>query len=337
LLFFAAAQLLLLVVMDRWRPEVLDPEYGIKLARLQARLVEEPARPLMLFLGSSHVEVGLRPEILPDAGGPILFNFGISGGTCLDSLLNYQRLRAQGVRPDWVVIEVAPRDLGETARDADTIGVDRLTGDDLAVVRNYAASSGERMRDWCLERLAPCYSHRFALLGRYAANCLPDVLRWTEAFAFHSADRSGWLEFSCNEDVPQSEYYRWLAATRREYEPCLRRFRAAGPGTRILQDLVEQCQRDGSHVGLLLMPANREFLGWYSPESRASLDRYLTWMSRTYDVPVIDARAWSPDEDFRDGHHLTYQGASHFTERFGREALPVLLLDQPPGYEKDRP
>jgi hypothetical protein len=337
LFFYALAQLGLLVVMDVWRLEVLDPECGIKLAQLQARLAEEPGRPLMLFLGSSHVETGLRPEMLTRAGGPILFNFGISGGTCLDSLLNYRRLRAKGIRPDWVIIELSPRDLSSEVSDADTIVVDRLTWKDLALVRQYAAFPGEKVRNWMLERLTPCYSHRFAILGCCAASCLPDLLRANEAIAFHSADRSGWLEFSCNENVPRSEYRRWYEATRREYEPCLRRFLAAGSGTRILQDLLEECQREGIHVGLLLMPANREFLGWYSSEGSASLDRYLCWLSRTYDVPIVDARTWSPDPDFRDGHHLTYQGAAHFTERFGREGLPVLLQERSPGYEKDRP
>jgi hypothetical protein len=113
--------------------------------------------------------------------------------------------------------------------------------------------------------------------------------------------------------------------------------RALGPGTRILLDLLEQCRQEGIRTSLLLMPANREFLSWYSSETEASLDTFLAWVSRTFDAPVIDARTWSPDEDFRDGHHLTYQGAARFTQRFGREALALLFQEQSPEYEKDRP
>ena len=75
---FLASGLALLWCAEGARPELGDPEYGRKLARLRARRAGRPGRLLVLALGSSRVAMGLRPGLLrASAGDPLVFNFGI--------------------------------------------------------------------------------------------------------------------------------------------------------------------------------------------------------------------------------------------------------------------
>src|SRR5262245_8631762 len=78
LLLFFFSQLALAITLEHWRPDLRDPEFGYKLARLQSRLEEQPGQPLVLVLGSSRTGVGLRPEelnrfSLPGGQAPIVF------------------------------------------------------------------------------------------------------------------------------------------------------------------------------------------------------------------------------------------------------------------------
>src|SRR5437764_8478945 len=74
-LFLVAAFVLLDVVVDRW-PLLYDPEYGTRLGLLRQRIAEEPERPVLLVVGSSHVGLGFHPEGMPPVrtadGTPVL-------------------------------------------------------------------------------------------------------------------------------------------------------------------------------------------------------------------------------------------------------------------------
>src|SRR5262249_41020520 len=65
LFWFALAQAALGILMESRCPEVVAPDYGRRLACLRERLASEPERPLLLFLGTSRTELGVRPEVLP--------------------------------------------------------------------------------------------------------------------------------------------------------------------------------------------------------------------------------------------------------------------------------
>src|SRR5213075_1820404 len=105
------SQFALAITLEHWRPDLRDPEFGHKLARLHARLEEQPGRPLVLVLGSSRTGVGLRPEVLhrfalPGGQPPIVFNFGLTASGPVMELLCLHRLLEEGIHPDWLVVEV---------------------------------------------------------------------------------------------------------------------------------------------------------------------------------------------------------------------------------------
>src|SRR5947209_8176458 len=111
LILFAAVQAASAAVVEWWRPEYRDPEYGHKLAGLRRRLRGEPGRPLAVVLGSSRVEMGFRPDVLPayrPAGGPpaLVHNFALSASGPVRELLALRRLLDAGIRPRWALIEV---------------------------------------------------------------------------------------------------------------------------------------------------------------------------------------------------------------------------------------
>jgi hypothetical protein len=56
------------------------------------------------------------------------------------------------------------------------------------------------------------------------------------------------------------------------------------------------------------------------------MQNYLHGLGREFGLPLIDARTWVPDEEFRDAHHLLCPGAERFTDRLGKEALLPMLL-----------
>src|SRR5437870_916441 len=85
---FIALQLALTLYMDRGHPELYDAEYGYRLYYLHERLGVKPAHPFVLVLGSSRVELGLRPDVLPcRAEAPDVFNFGLTGAGPVTELL----------------------------------------------------------------------------------------------------------------------------------------------------------------------------------------------------------------------------------------------------------
>src|SRR4051812_9913784 len=129
------AQLTLAGLVETAHPELTDPRYGCRLRTLQARRAAEPHRPLVLALGSSRTEVGLRPELMPPStDGPLVFNLARGGTSQVMNLLTLRRLLADGVRPDWLLLEVLPACLAEEGGD---VTVPELTARDLPCSLRY--------------------------------------------------------------------------------------------------------------------------------------------------------------------------------------------------------
>ncbi len=119
LALFVAGNLALAVTLQVRGSGLRDPAYGRRLRTYRARLAAaEPGTRTVLTLGSSRVNWGLRSNELGDSltrtlGRPVLAsNFAIDGGGFRMSLLQWQRLRRDGVRPDLLLVEVLPALLG---------------------------------------------------------------------------------------------------------------------------------------------------------------------------------------------------------------------------------
>lgn len=320
---FATAQLGLNVAMDRCFPELRDPEYGYKLARLRSRLTEEPDRPLVLFLGSSRSGLGVRPEVL-EAGPaaqtcpPIFFNFSMNGAGPLMELVCLRRLLADGICPRAAFIEVLSPLLHQEVGQGEQNLIDahRLEWKDLSLLQRYHSDSNALRQRWLKGRLFPWFDQRFCIMNRYAPGWL--ALENREG-NWRTMDRSGWMYYP-RSGTPE-EYQRGLEHARHEYHSSFDHYQITDVPDRALRELLGLCRNAGVAAALVLMPEGTDFQAMYPPGARAQIDRYLWELSREYAIPVVDARNWSPDRDFFDSHHLLARGARAFTERFGREVL----------------
>ena len=326
--FFLATQLALTFFLDRGHSEVYDPEYGYRLARLRARLAAEPQRPLLLVLGSSRVELGLRPEALPQvdtapARTPLVFNFGLTGAGPVTELVYLRRLLAAGIRPRYLAIEVLPPALycDDVWGEEQFLNRDHLAWDDLPLLQSYFNHTTDLHGRWLTSRLACTYTYRQGLLSRYLPGWLPLSSR-LDAWRVNVSP-SGWLAYErTTVDAVQVRHGQEFA--RRQYARALANFHIAEAPDRALREMLEACRREQITPMLLVMPEGSAFRGWYPPAARARIDGYLARLGRDYGVTLLDARTWVADEEFFDGHHLLPSGATAFTERFGPEMTASL-------------
>src|SRR5207249_2410036 len=98
---------------DLFYPELYDPDSAVRFALLRQRIAEAPDRPLLLVVGSSRTGTAFRPEILAplDTGNgpaPLVFNFSHWGANAAFNLMQVKRLLREGIRPDWLVVELMP-------------------------------------------------------------------------------------------------------------------------------------------------------------------------------------------------------------------------------------
>ena len=139
LLAFIVVQFVLAVLVEQCLPDVRDPEWAAKLARLQARRGEQPHTALVVMLGSSRASMGLRAADLSN-DNVLTFNAALSGGGPLLELISLRRLLAAGLRPDLLLVEVVPYHFNQPADrtlEGMTLNGSRLRQAEIASLRPF--------------------------------------------------------------------------------------------------------------------------------------------------------------------------------------------------------
>jgi hypothetical protein len=323
--FFLMAQLSLTVVIEEWRPEWNDPEYGYRLRYLRRRIKEEPQRPLLVVLGSSRIGNGFEADCLPPASwkggqGPIVFNMSMAGGTATCELLILKRLLAVGIHPRWAVIEVLPPLLNweriSLAKRDFPLAPNRLRWGDLEILDRYAPQhSWYRYWNWFRSNLIPSYSNRFSIMS---------VVRRR-----YSVSPQGWIRFPFP-SVTREQYEKYFKVASEAYGPTLVNFRIAPEADRLFREILDVCRQNGiSVIGLLRMPESTDFRKLYSPEASRVIDTYLKGLCEEYGTESIDASQWLSDDCSADGHHMLAHGAERFTLRLWDEVLERHVRSDP--------
>jgi hypothetical protein len=319
---FVVLQIALAVVSRYRMPELRDPTFAYKSARLHNRLANTDRPLTILALGSSRTAFGLRGEQLearigPTAGRPIVaFNFGQYGAGPLTELVALRRLLADGVRPDLVLAEVPPFYLAGQPGANGELGLlhyTRLERDELPLMEHCGASSDDLRRDWWQANLVPWYGYRLAVLSRFAPKWLP--AQAVQDFGTKT-DAAGWAPLAAKRPAPE-EMPAIMDGMKRQFDNELTNFQLGGASCTALRDLLTLCRSERIPVALLLMPESNEFRALYSPNALAQIDTFLTGLSREFAAPLLDARGWVADNGFSDGHHLLPEGATVFTDRLG--------------------
>lgn len=305
---------------------VRDPARHGRLKILRDRMAESPAQPkVVILLGSSHVETGLRArqmslnmsEVL---GRPVVVNNqALPGGGVFRSLLAIDRLLREGVVPDLVVLETLPalfnaaegyNDATETA-----LPLGLLDTADVELLRRYAVGRTDLGADRHLGKLTPAYDLRENLDNFLAPWLLPPTRRRQpppEEFPL--------VDYS---DYPAELLAKARANSKLEYYDRLQKLSLDDPRqVGAVDELVESLRARGTKVVFLATPEGPLFRSWYPADRWANSVAWLRDLAARHGVPMTDAREWTDREElFTDSHHLSLEGAEQFSRWLGREVL----------------
>lgn len=328
LAFFAFFQLVLALALELWWTSGRDPFYGAKVARLKNRLRQTRDARLVVMVGSSRTGDGLRAapfemELSRELGQPlVIFNFGMPGAAPPTQLLQLQRLLAEGIRPDLLLIEVLPALLDDRlGGNPQRLAAERLSWRDLQQIRHYPVPAHPLRQAWREARAVPWYSQRFHILSMVLPTVLPIHLRQD---GYVRCDACGWAAPAVWQ---QSSEERQRAAVKAldGYRPILDSFRLGSASSCAVRLILDECRRHQIEAALVLMPEGPYFRAGYPDPVWQQLDPLLDQLQEEYQVPLVNARCWLGEESFFDSHHLSPDGAARFSERLGREVvLPML-------------
>lgn len=278
----------------------------------------------MLALGSSRTQLAFdAARFAGQFGGRVeAFNFGCPAAGPVTMALYLRRLLAEGVRPDFVLVEVHPCFLvpHDPPYEARWLYPYRLRPGEPEVLRSFGWGLAEPAHHGAAGYLAAASAYRFGLLNRYSPVLLPCPNGLTVGAR---SDAHGYLPGVA---VKPAEKPRALERTREQYAPVLDEFQIGGPGVPALRDVLARCSEHGVRAAVVLMPESSEFRGWYGATGYTATTAFTNRLAKEFGVPLYDARDWVPDGDISDGHHLPPSGAKVFTDRLAaewrREALP---------------
>lgn len=318
---FAAIQLVLGAAVEHFWHEVRDPEFVRRAECLRRRRSEAPGRPFILALGSSRMQMGLRGDRLSSGEqAPFVYNFGIPASGPLMQQITLRRLLDVGIRPDFAFVEVMPMSFsqrGGLPLEESSLDAARLQFHEVVRLAPYYVKSRMLFGPWLAARSLPVQRHQAELceiaaldVSRAAPPSLEERLH---------IDQHGWRVFG--EQVAPEWAEGQLQLTLRQYRRALDDGRPADRMLQALADLLTLCRREGIAAALVIPPESSVFRARYHAGETA-IDAALHQLARNLDMPLYDARTWVPDNGFWDGHHLLVSGATRFTERLAREALP---------------
>ncbi len=302
-------------------PRIRDPYYGDKFVKLKAKAARPDRGPLVVVYGSSRTGFAfngtLVEQTIQDRGGRVAaFNFGIPAMGPIGQLLYFRRTLADGVRPDFVLVEVLPSMFARAPdgpREQHWMTGDRLLRHELGTVERYGYSTPDVRGRWWESSLVPVYGLRFQLLGRVIQSWIPWQYRqdWSRG-----TDESGWCT-PYKDVITADERAFATARAKDEYAKVLQTWVLDDTLAATLDELLAECHAAGIPVKLLRMPESAEFQAMAPPDVRTRIDAFV----RSRGVPVIDASDWLDAGDFTDGHHQLRGGAAKFSKRLAEDEI----------------
>jgi hypothetical protein len=318
------AHLSLATALETVLPQVRDPEYGYRLVRAREQQRLHPTRPLVLVMGSSRTANAVDPSAagFPDEpGAPLLFNFGLSGEGPLHLRTHLARIRADGVKPDVLLVELFPALLvvDEPPDATFSLSVVKLTVGDLRRLDFDRPVTFHRR--WAVQRLNAWHVQRLAIMSHVA----PDWLAWRQRLNHYwtRTDRFGFEPYEWHKIDEMREAR--LADTQSLFAWPVQVLRVGASSDRAIRGLVADCRATGTPIAFFLTPESPTFRSWYTAESRAALATYLRALSAELNCPVFEAPEDYAEEDFGDGHHLLPRAAARFTRHLSERHLKPWL------------
>jgi hypothetical protein len=312
---FALVTVALSAALETTEPQWRDPQFGHRLRMLQKYQREEPARPLVLFLGTSRTQNAIVPSAMSLPGGENarrLFNFGQSGASPLKVMLTLRRLLDNGVHPAAIVVEVLPVWLTpENAEEQFQHAVQQLSFADVRDLESFTENTTAFRGEWLGARAVPWQSQRTSLMS----HLLPQWLPWQKRInsQWLSLDADGFSPFVY--ENPPAEFR--TAATQRTRDQHARSFARIQFGSASLQamrDLASVCRNENIALAFFEPPVAPVFRGWFQPGVWEAGDRDLRSLAVDLGVEVFSPYDSFADCDFADGHHMLRGAANRYSK-----------------------
>lgn len=306
-----------------------DPEFAAKFERLQARLQADPAKPLILMLGSSRTLLMLDAGSLHvnwDGTPAQVFNFGMKGSGPLLEHLCLERLLKSGVRPDLLLLEVFPalynRPLDRSLEEV-WFQEGRLRHAEVTELRPFHSNTQRIWRRWLRFRLKP-WGGIERSLEDFLDPLGPDHPDHAGDYDLSIIDPFGWEpHFRTGITDAQRAYYRDIA--KGQYRSAMGPYEPAANAFAALKSILDTCEQIHLPVALVMMPEGPFFRSFYPPGMQEHLTATFTRISQERRVLLVNARDWVPEEELYDSHHALPAGAERFSGRLRDEVLTPLL------------
>ncbi|MGL6072879.1 MAG: DUF1574 family protein [Fimbriiglobus sp.] len=309
---------------------IRDPMYGDKLVKLRRLQASQPG-PVVVMLGSSRTGLALNGRAAEDElkRPAVVFNFGVPSAGPITEHLYLQRLLADGITPDLLLIEILPSMLARRPQgplEKELFFADRVKSHERRHLTDFGFDEAQVRDRYWRSALFPVSNLRFQLVSRLIPSWLPFQFRFDWS---RGADDHGWGATPVQVVDPATRE-KSLARANAEYAPLLADYTPEGEACRALEAILDECQRRKIPVRLVLMPEGPTFRSWFPEVGYARLLAYLGKLARDKGVSLLVAREWLTEDAFYDSHHMFAAGAEDFSRRLAREVLaPALRAEAP--------
>lgn len=326
LALFIVSQLALAAYIRGIAPESCDADYALRMANYRRRSAFSPDALKVFVLGSSRTFYGLHGDeferrLTELARQPVIVcNLGNPGGGPVSHLLYTQRLLADGIRPDLVIVEEIPGllagqvPLHEVA--AARLPTKMLRRSDIDLLNRYGQPERyvSYYQVW-LANLVPCHSYRIELVNLVAPRLLRYDYQLTRDF-----DHYGGHEFA----FKKRETGRLLELQRESWKHYLAGFQLGERQTRAVRETIHNCREANVPVAILVTPEGPEFQSWYQAGDWQKIDGFFAALAADEQVPVINGHDWLDENAFVDSHHMLAHGGRVFSRRLAERAWEPL-------------
>jgi hypothetical protein len=323
-----AVQLGVAVVVDQFAQGVRDPEYRHFEKLALERCAEAPERPLVLAMGSSRTLMGLDAGTLTrlrsGTDAPLVVNGGFCAAGPMMNKILLSRLLAAGVRPKFIFFEMMPMSL--SARDGAAYE-ERMVFQgrfSLGEALGMWPSTDAKHRlcwHWGRSRLFPCVRHQVELREALGIDLTRAREPKTDAADAYGKDAYGWGAVTkpfTPEEIETETRCALALFDRPMKQPAISK-----GAERAYREWFALAAAEGI-AGAVVFPPDSSRIRGIDPAVAAVHAAAARRIADDFGLPVVDAREWVDDDGFFDGHHMTADGARRYTERFGREALPLV-------------
>jgi hypothetical protein len=317
--------------VDIVRPQWRDPEFAVRVARLREWKAKAPYRPLVVAFGSSRTQMGLSPGVMnfPDEpGSPLIYNCGYRGSPPLGIYLHFTRVLDAGIKPDAVLIQLAPLELripGDAERQLALWGV-RLSAGDARRLAPYTEDTSCWPVVWGKAHLLAWCNYRQAVLSDLLEDWQTPVQRIT--YIWNLMDEYGfWPHFL--HSVTDDQRHEFLEQSKLMHGEVLDTFTATEPmAWQACAGVVHRCREEGIAVAFFWAPESPTYRSWHSAAFREGSEEFATRLTAELGVPVFPAPTHLEETDFVDGYHLIKTGAEKYSRWLADTHLKPWLKSQ---------